>query len=569
MTKKGHRRKRRRRLPPESLEARRHKAAIRTTFTNCGFEHIATRNVPIQVNQREGELDGLFAIENIIVVVEDTTLSEQTKIRAHFQQKREYFVHLSNNKQELLRELKSKFPKFRGYLQRYSKYSPPEYRIAMVYSPLHDIDSKYMTRQNGICSCLNYASLQYFLSLSRTIHKSARFELLKFLGLDLQDIGVQTSGSPYYRYEGLLLPEVPSGFPEGHKIVSFLVDPKMLLEASYVLRSDSWRDEDCLYQRLLIKNKIGNMREFLTGKRRVYINNIIATLPDDTVITDKNGRRVDITPQSEILPVSIQFPRRFNAIGIIDGQHRIFSYHEGIDKLDSRISPLREKQHLLVTGIVYPSSTTKPKKYRFEAELFLEINDKQKRVKGDLKQAIERIINPSSPIAIARAVVSDLAISGPLCGKLEVHFFDRGKIKTTSIVSYGMRHIVSLETDYSFYRRWRGQNKEHIRTNPTVLKNYITYCANQINQFMSGFKQRIPEDLWTTEHKVSRVLTTTTINGLIFCLRLLIINDKLANFEQYKNAFKKLQISFMPEDFSYKSSHWKQLGEAIYEQCFR
>lgn len=561
-------RKKSRKLTQEELKSRQHKTHIRTTFINCGFEHIPTRNYPIQIAGRDGDIDALFAHENIIVVVEDTSLSGQKNIKAHFEQKAQYFRHLSKNKQELLNKLRKAFPKFRGYLQRYHKYSITEFKIVFVYSSLYDIDIKYVNRNKDICTYLNYASLQYFLSLSRTIHRSARFELLKFLGFNLQDIGVQTSGSPLFEYKGLLLPEVPSGFPVGHKIVSFLVDPKMLLEASYVLRADSWLDDDCLYQRLLIKNKIKNMRKFLTGKRRVYINNIIATLPNDTVVKDEEGCQFGTTSPSKIQPVSIEFPKRFNAIGIIDGQHRIFSYHEGNDKFDSKIAPLREKQHLLVTGIIYPTSTTKPKKYRFEAELFLEINDKQKRVKGDLKQGIERIIHPSSAIAIARAVVSGLAASGPLCGKLEVHFFDRGKIKTTSIVSYGMRHIVSLDTDHSFYRKWQGQNKKSIRSKQTVLNSYIGYCTKQINQFLSAFKQHIPDELWTTDRKVSRALTTTTINGLIYCLRRLIIDDKLGNYECYERAFKKLKISFAPEKFTYKSSHWKNLGDKIYEQCF-
>lgn len=561
-------RKKKRKLSKESLEARRHKTHISTTFKNCGFEHIPTRDVTIQVAKRTGDLDALFAHENIFVVVEDTSLSKQKNIKAHFEQKAQYFRHLTNNKEELLNTLRSKFPKFRGYLQRHAKYSTPEFSFVYVYSSLNDIDNKYVKRNNDIFTCLDYARLQYFMSLSRTIHKSARFELLKFLGFDLQDIGVHTSSSQLYKYEGLLLPEVPSGFPEGHKIVSFLVDPKMLLEASYVLRADSWHDEDCLYQRLLIKNKINNMREFLTGKRRVYINNIIATLPDDTVVRNKAGQLVNAISPKKIQAVSIEFPRRFNAIGIIDGQHRIFSYHEGADKLDSRIALLREKQHLLITGIIYPPTTTKPKKYRFEAELFLEINDKQKRVKGDLKQAIERIITPSSPIAIARAVVSGLAISGPLCGKLEVHFFDRGKIKTTSIVSYGMRHIVSLDADHSFYRKWRGHQKDSIRSKPSVLNSYIDYCTKQINQFFSAFKQHIPEELWTTDRKVSRVLTTTTINGLIFCLRRLIENNQITNQKDYHEAFKKMNVDFSPENFGYKSSHWKSLGEEIYHDCF-
>ena len=133
-----------------------------------------------------------------------------------------------------------------------------------------------------------------------------------------------------------------------------------------------------------------------------------------------------------------------------------------------------------------------------------------------------------------------------------------------------MRHIVSLspENKHSFYAKWHGQNKRFIQKKPQVLASYITYCTTQINQFVSAFKPRVPSQLWTTDRKVSRALTTTTINGLIFCLRLLIINNKLRNYDYYERRFKKLTISFVPDRFSYKSSHWKTLGEAIYKQCF-
>ena len=48
--------------------------------------------------------------------------------------------------------------------------------------------------------------------------------------------------------------------------------------------------------------------------------------------------------------------------------------------------------------------------------------------------------------------------------------------------------------------------------------------------------------VWTTDRKVSRALTTTTINGLIYCLRLLIINEKLGDHDYYERRLKKLKI---------------------------
>ncbi len=570
-TKKKPKKKRRIKLDPAERKkrriARKFKSDIRTSFVNGGFEHISTREHNINVVGRTGDIDALFVYENIIVVIEDTT-SKQDHIHDHLIVKAEFFRHLNKNLGSLISTLKREFPKFRGFITRNSKYEEEEYKIKFVYCSMNNVDNKYKRRYSDICYFLDYPFLKYFLNLSRTIHKSSCYEIYKFLELDLEDIGLYSSSSTIRKYDGLLLPETSSSFPSGHKIVSFLVDPNMLLEQGYVLRSDSWRDPDCLYQRLLIKRKILSMREYLVKEKRVFVNNIIATLPTDAIIRDKDGKKIGAGKSILIKPITIEIAKRFNSIGIIDGQHRLYSYHKGIDNFDRAISVLREKQHLLITGIVYPQGITEQMKRRFEAKLFLEINDKQKRVRGDLKQLIEVIVNPNSAIAISKSVIIGLAQNGPLTGQLEVHFYDEGKIKTTSIVSYGLRHIVSLDAIHSFYKIWRGTGKANIKRNKVILSKYIEYCVKEINKLISGFKYNVPNNLWTTDKKISRVLTTTTINGLIFCLRRLIENRKTGDFSYYKNAFKKMDIDFKPDNFDFKSSHWKGLGEKLYKDCF-
>jgi len=71
----------------------------------------------------------------------------------------------------------------------------------------------------------------------------------------------------------------------------------------------------------------------------------------------------------------------------------------------------------------------------------------------------------------------------------------------------------------------------------------------------------VPKDLWTLDRKKSRAITTTAINGVIFCLRMLLKEKKTKDLEGYMEAFKKLSIDFTPNKFKYKSSHWKALGE--------
>ena len=77
--------------------------------------------------------------------------------------------------------------------------------------------------------------------------------------------------------------------------------------------------------------------------------------------------------------------------------------------------------------------------------------------------------------------------------------------------------------------------------------------------------------MWTTDKKVSRVLTATTITGLIQCIRVLIENNKMSDFNHYDTGFKKLsgKVNFTPRKFTYKSSHWKDLGDKIYQTCFK
>jgi DGQHR domain-containing protein len=559
-------RKKRRKLTPEARASKRFKNQIRACFVNAGFTPIPTRERELSVAGRNGDLDSVFVFENVVVLVEDTTTKAEN-LKAHLLKTDSFLRHVESQNDTLCDVLIAQFPQFKAHYDA-AGHQWSEYVLCFVYCSLHTVAATYQTRHNDLLTFLDYAQLQYFLSLSKSVRRTMRHELLSFLEVALTDIGSERAVE-MREYAGLQLPSAPSGFPPDHKLVTFLVDPAMLLEQAYVLRADSWRDSECLYQRLLVKSKIANMRDYLAGIGRVYINNIIVTLPEDTkLISTPHGRR---RAGDRIQPVRIQLPRRYNSIGIVDGQHRLYSYHEGADVHEARIAKLRPKQHLLVTGIVYPAGVTDARKQRFEAELFLEINDKQKKVQPDLRQAIKLIVEPYSPIAIGKAVIHLLGSRGPLDGLLERHFYDAGKIKTASIVSYGLKHIVGLHAEHSFFKLWRGPDKKLLSQSKSkeTLDRYVDYCAGQLELLISGFKSALPKHMWTEDKNVSRVLTTTTINGLVFCMRRLIEHNALGDYEYYSRQFKSMRVDFRPDKFKYKSSHWKDLGEKLYAECFQ
>ena len=127
---------------------------------------------------------------------------------------------------------------------------------------------------------------------------------------------------------------------------------------------------------MLIKEKIKGMRKYLASEKRAFVNNVIVSLPRDTRLLDDKGQTISPSRITRTTPVTISLPQRFDSIGLIDGQHRVFAYHEGNDDAEPIIKLKRVKQQLLVTGIVFPNAIDDLAKAEFEARLFLEINDK-------------------------------------------------------------------------------------------------------------------------------------------------------------------------------------------------
>lgn len=553
----------------ERLRKKLHKN-VEEVFVNSGLISLPSKNVEAEIAGQKGEFDGVFVFKNLIIFSEDTTDAGPND---HLRKKVEFFRHCVVNRDDTIQFLKKKFIKFKNGSG--ANYGDADFHLVFVYASHKCIDKTHKKPYSKDTVFLDQKSLSYFLSLSKTIKKSTRFELLKFLDVDFDKIGNAKSASAGDMYTALVLPETPSGFPKGHLLISFLIDPNTLLQQSYVLRKDGWLDNDCVYQRILVKNKILNMRDYLTKEGRVFVNNVIVTLPDDVQFYDKNGKVVTPPMPGRSIkdPIKFSIPRVASNIGIIDGQHRVFSYHEGDDAHEKQISQMRETQHLLVTGIMYPEKLSQDDRTRFEAKLFLEINDKQTRTKAALRQVIGTIVNPFSEISIAKMVVNELAKRDPMKDVLEQHFFDTGKLKTTSIVSYGMKHVVKLSGTDSFYNIWSNSKKNALANgkNRKLLNQYVEFCSDEINVFLRAFKKNIPDKMWTVDQKMSRVLTATTITGVIHCMRVLIEKNKRGDFGYYDKGFRKLtgKIDFTPERFTYKSSHWKDLGDKIYDICFK
>ena len=134
---------------------------------------------------------------------------------------------------------------------------------------------------------------------------------------------------------------------------------------------------------------------------------------------------------------------------------------------------------------------------------------------------------------------------------------------------------MKCEGEDSLFKLWRHAEKELFaeavkaassgrrkfrKPAKAVLEDYVHFCAREINNVLIGYKMAVPKALWTLDRKQSRALSTTAVNGIIFCLRTLLEQNKTKDLDGYKTGFAKLTQDFTPKKFKYKSSHWKDLG---------
>lgn len=576
-------------LSEEELLRRSHIKDIRTTMENIGFHRIGgIDGKNIIYKSRASEFDDFFIYENLLLVAEYTS---ENNVSAHLLKKKAMYDLIDQSHREFVEFVISE-PKLVAFGDYYhdqirNKYGVGQIRIRIIYCSIKPVDKqlKEVCAQNKSVFFYDYDNVHYFKSLAANIKRSARYELFHFLKVKASDIGNSTSDTPgSNKYKGNILPVEKSSFRNGYNIISFYIDAASLIRRAYVLRQESWREEDAggFYQRMVIGKKINAMRKYLANEGRVFVNNIIATLSNESAqLLDTDGNVIRLSKDGyfegndshdQVAPAQVQIDELPNIIGIIDGQHRVYAYHEGTDVFEEKISDLRKQQHLLVTAILFPRSVHVEARRKFEATLFREINNTQTNISSQLKQDIDVMISPFSVTAVCKSVLSKLNESGPLSQLISVHSYDKGKLKTASIVSYGLIPLIkyddSIDSD-SLFKTWTNPEKKNLNKDCEeydLKKQYVDYCAEKIRDILIALKKIVPKDSWHMYDPKQKqgCLSVTFINGFLNVIRCQ-IRDRgvLLSADEYYEKLKCINIEKLKE---YKSSQYNKMGKAIYSK---
>ena len=543
---------------------------VKTTFRNAKFTYLSVQGKTRQFGNKVGELDAVFLFENILLVCENTITQTSEKIKSHLRNKHDLFCEIDRNQNDLINWLKKDYP---DQFSKFKEYGNSRYRVFFLYFTKNkfdpDNDTKALFKPVKI---IEQSTLNYFHKLSKNIRFSSRYDIFRFLELKSNAIGYTDASSARRDINtAIVCPADTTGHDNsGVRLVSFMVSADFLIRNAYVLRKDNWENHMLLYQRLIEYGRIKKIREYVAAEEHpTFYNNIIVSLPEGITFSDSNNKSVKLEDIREFAGYTIQVPDAFNSICIIDGQHRIFAYHEGEDHAEDTIKLLREKMHLLVTGLIFSPTIGETARRKYESEIFLDINSNAKPVPQDVLLFIETLKDPFSDLGIARRVLEGLNQESAFHDLFELSLIEKAKIKTTSIIKFALRNLVAISDEHSdtLYAVWSKKTDISLidSTDEKALEKYIEFIVQKLDQYFDALKFTYSQE-W--DRKESKILSIASINGFIIALRISLDHIGLQDYAYYEQAFRKLDMNFSKGDFLYVSSQYHKFATVILEKCF-
>jgi DGQHR domain-containing protein len=232
--------------------------------------------------------------------------------------------------------------------------------------------------------------------------------------------------------------------------------PSVLLKIGYVYRRASGKP--MAYQRILNKDRITKITEFLSTDDALLPNAIIIAFDDDPAV------------QSEIKYENgkLYFPRKYCSAWIIDGQHRVFGF------LNTRFENMDDDDPELMFEL--PVVAFKNLKPVWQNRTFVNINYNQKRIDPtllcDLATALPDLQNQ---LTWPSLLVSELAKMEPLKGKIKISELDEGKtLSIASFAPYGL-----LEGLLGYDKKRRTYNGVLNKYSPFIPEAILEDATNQ------------------------------------------------------------------------------------------
>lgn len=283
-----------------------------------------------------------------------------------------------------------------------------------------------------------------------------------------------------------------------YKLLSFFIEADLLMKIAFVARREM--GGETFYQRMVVKSRLQQIAsDYIDKQSKVFPNSIVAALDDNSWgfepigFKDNRGQALEMPNWQEFGKLTIG--NTYNSCWIIDGQHRLFSHALSTNK-----------GKLLVSAFVNIDEES-------QAEYFLDINRKAKRVDPELLWDLLGTIKPNSSEGRVSNVVKELrGMQGFFENSISVPSLGGGKYSFNNICdSLNKVELGEEEIGYKFEKRknpfWDKDPTRHVRLLAQALNRYY----GEIERVMDINIKRI-------------ILSDGFISVLIYIYKILIVS---------------------------------------------
>lgn len=261
---------------------------------------------------------------------------------------------------------------------------------------------------------------------------------------------------------------------------TFAISPEYLLKISYVSHRSKGKASDVnTYQRMVSKGRLATIKKYISDDG-VFPTNIVLNIDRNRLNFERVKQANSKTDELDSGTLGwLDIKPAYKSAWIIDGQHRLYAYSGHEKAIHSHLSVLAFE------GL----SASK------QAQLFIDINAKQKSVKQSLLQELyaELHWDATDPTVRVRAIVSkaiqvlDTDRTSPFRGKIQTADSIRDTNRCVSITSiFGVLEksgfFVSREKKgavVEFGAFWAGDNDSTLRRTVRVLNAWFEPIATE------------------------------------------------------------------------------------------
>jgi len=305
--------------------------------------------------------------------------------------------------------------------------------------------------------------LAYFEALTRLLGPAARYQFLAEIfrhrpisGLEIRVPALRMSaGATEY--------------------FMFAVRPDYLLKISYVAHRAKGKAIDVdAYQRMISKNRLKQIGEYITADG-TFPNNIVINFEQSKFMRFEKGKQEGEDAGAQFGWLTLQ--PAYGAAWIIDGQHRLYAYSGHARATTSSLS-------VLAFAGLSPSK---------QAQLFVDINSEQRRVKRSLLVELDAILKWESdePDKRIDAVVSktglalDVHSESPLRGRIQPADVQRTDLRcvtlnavTSALNKPGFFIVAAKKGAIEYGPLWRDDPDKCLKRTITVVTVWLSDIAS-------------------------------------------------------------------------------------------